>query len=68
MERYNIAPVRRNIQYIDNVAEWLIEYSVDIHMHSVVSLKGLQEEREPEAVFLKFSHVPVIGVEQNVFV
>jgi hypothetical protein len=68
MERYNIAPVRRSIQYIDNVAEGLIEYPVDIHIHSVVSLKGLQKERETEAVFLKFSHVPVIGLEQNVFV
>jgi hypothetical protein len=36
-------------------------------MHSVVSLKRLQKERKAEAVCLPFGHVPVIGVEQDVF-
>ena len=67
MEGYDIAPVCRDLEYVDNAAEGIIEDSVDIHMHHVVSLKRLQIERKAEAVSLHSGHVPVIGVEQDVF-
>ena len=67
MEGYNIAPVCWNLEHVDNAAEGIIEDPVDIHVHSVVSLKRLQTERKAEAVCLQFGHVPVIGVEQDVF-
>jgi hypothetical protein len=67
MEGYDIAPVCRNLEHVDNTAERIIEDPVDIHMHSVVSLKRLQKERKAEAACIQFGHVPVIGVEQDVF-
>jgi hypothetical protein len=67
MEGYDIAPVCRNLEHVDNAAEGIIEDPVDIHMHPVVPLKRLQKERKAETACLQFGHVPVIGVEQDVF-
>jgi hypothetical protein len=67
MEGYDIAPVCRNLEHINNAAERIIEYPVDIYMHFVVSFKRLQNEWKAEAACFQFCHVPVIGVEQYVF-
>jgi hypothetical protein len=68
MEGYDIAPVCRDPEHVGNAAEGIIEDPVDIHMHPVVPLKRLQKERKAKAGCLQFGHVPVIGIEQNVFV
>ena len=43
MKRYDIAPVCRNLEHVDNAVEGIGEDPLDIHIHSVVSLKRLQK-------------------------